>query len=475
VSNTIASDLGPTGTIDATLMGNYWSASELNTLQLGTSPAFNVQFINGHASHHLQGAPLGGGVNDQSIYGSAGNDLNRALVVTLGCHSGLNDAGAWPAGIDLAQAFFKRGANYIANTGYGWGSGQGLGWSERLVKNYVSALTQGASTTIGKAVMSAKQRYWNESVAFDAYDEKALQESTLYGLPHYQLLSGGLLGPEDPFPSVEITPSLPLDGGSVKVGGLDFSLQGALGALEATNTISGTYYSINGNTDLAAGQPMQPGFYSDVTHALAGRVHGVILDSAHYADLGSLDPVVAKPSNEWENDWAEPALAGEGWSPAHPLSLQNVTTGRAFTDTVLAQLGQYNEQTGQQRLYDGMSLGVYYSNSPDWTPPEITYVGERVDSPRGVAIVKVGVEDPLSGVLGGMVTYTKGDGQWHSQDLAYDPVLDKWTGEIPATSNTLYFVQVVDKAGNVGVADNKGRYYALPGHDTYLPVVIKMK
>jgi len=122
-----------------------------------------------------------------------------------------------------------------------------------------------------------------------------------------------------------------------------------------------------------------------------------------------------------------------------------------------------------------MSLGVYYSNSPDWTPPEITYVGERVDSPRGVAIVKVGVEDPLSGVLGGMVTYTKGDGQWHSQDLAYDPVLDKWTGEIPATSNTLYFVQVVDKAGNVGVADNKGRYYALPGHDTYLPVVIKMK
>ena len=67
--------------------------------------------------------------------------------------------------------------------------------------------------------MTAKQRYWSESVAFDAYDEKALMESTLYGLPHFQLISGGLLGPEDPFPSVVITPSLPLDAGRSRSAG----------------------------------------------------------------------------------------------------------------------------------------------------------------------------------------------------------------------------------------------------------------
>jgi hypothetical protein len=474
VSNTIASDLGPTGTIDGSLLGDGWSASALNGLQLNTAPAFNVQFINGHASHHLQGAPLGSGVADADIWSSTGNDLNRAFIVTLGCHSGLNDAGGFPAGLDLAQAFFKRGANYIANTGYGWGSNAGLGWSERLVNNYASALTQGSSTTIGKAVMLAKQKYWTESVAFDAYDEKALQESTLYGLPHYQLLSGGLLGPEDPFPSVEITPSLPLASDQVRVGGLDFSLQGALGALDEHQTTNGTYFGINGNTNLAAGQPMQPGFYSNVTHAPAGRVHGVTMDSGHYSDIASLDPVVAQPSNEWDNDWAEPGLSGDGWSPPHPMSLQNATTGRVFTDTVLAQLGQYNEQTGAQRLYDGMSLGVYYSESPDWTPPEITYVGERLDPPTGRATVKVQALD-LSGILGGMVTHTKGDGQWHSQDLAYDPDLDKWTAEIPAAPHTLYFVQVVDKAGNVSVADNKGRYYALPGTEIYLPLNMKLK
>ena len=79
---------------------------------------------------------------------------------------------------------------------------------------------------------------------------------------------------------------------------------------------------------------MQPGFYSNVTHAPAGRVHGVTLDSAHYADKGSLDPVIAQPSNEWDDDWAEPAFSGEGWSPARPLSLQNTTAGHDFTDTV---------------------------------------------------------------------------------------------------------------------------------------------
>ncbi len=477
VSNTIASDLGPGGTIDGSLQGNWWTAIALQNLQLQTSPAFNVQFINGHASHHLQIAPNGGGVSDSAISSSAVNDLNRALVVTLGCHSGLNDitpTGAPGGALDLAQAFFKRGANYIANTGYGWGSDQGLGWSERLVKNYVGALTQGGSTTIGKAILAAKQKYWNEAPTFDAFDEKILMESTLYGLPHFQLISGGLLGPDDPFPSVVITSSLPLDGGPVRVGGLNFSLQGALGALDEHQTTAGTYFGINGNTDVVAGQPMQPGFYSDVTRPLVGRVHGVILDSAHYTDMDSVNPVIAKPSNEWENDWVEPTFTDEGWFPARPLSLQNITAGRDFTDMVRAQLGQYNGQTGEQRLYDGMTLATYYSNSPDWTPPEITYVGERMEPSGHLATVKVEASD-LSGLLGGKVTYTQGDGQWHSVDLAFDPARAKWLAQIPASPSTRYFVQMADNAGNVTVADNKGRYYdiALPPNQLYLPLLSK--
>lgn len=476
VSSTIATDLGPGGVIEGSLMGDWWGASSLGNLQLNTSPSFGMQFIHGHANHHLQGAPLGGGVSDAQILSSQTAELNRALIVTLGCHSGLNDVGGLPAGLDLAQAFFARGANYIANTGYGWGSNAGLGWSERLVRNYVLALTQGSSVNIGKAVMAAKQRYYNESVGFDAYDEKALMESTLYGLPHYQLTSGGLLGVEDPFPSVQITTSLPLDSGPVRIGGVQFSLAGSLGALDEHRIADGTFFGINQNTHVVAGQPVQPGFYANVTHASAGRVHGVILTSSHYSDTATLDPVVAQPVNEWvpRPDWAEPALRSEGWWPGNPLSLQNLSSSRGFTDTLLTQLGQYNVRLQQERLYDSMNLDLYYSDSPDWTGPTITYVGERADPQGGLATVKVGATD-LSGILGGVVTHMQGDGQWRSVDLAYDASRAKWIAEIPATSRTRYYVQVVDKAGNVAVANNKGRYYdvALPTPSLYLPLTIK--
>jgi hypothetical protein len=119
-----------------------------------------------------------------------------------------------------------------------------------------------------------------------------------------------------------------------------------------------------------------------------------------------------------------------------------------------------------------MSIGLYYSASPDWTPPTISYVGERVDRGLGVTSVKVAAED-MSGILKGLVTYTRGDGQWHSVELAYDEAADKWMGDLPAVSHALYFVQVVDKAGNVAIADNKGRYYELPGGSLYLPMIGK--
>jgi hypothetical protein len=100
-------------------------------------------------------------------------------------------------------------------------------------------------------------------------------------------------------------------------------------------------------------------------------------------------------------------------------------------------------------------------------------VGERAGPTPGKTTIKVGADDPLSDVLGGQVTYTTGDGQWHSAELVYDDSLEKWTTEIPTAPHSLYFVQVVDNAGNVAVADNKGRYYALPDYDIYLPVTLK--
>ncbi|HIQ06454.1 MAG TPA: hypothetical protein EYH31_12350 [Anaerolineae bacterium] len=474
VSATVSTDLGPAGTVDGSLMGDWWQAPALRERQLNANPRFDVQSINGHANHHQQGAPLGGTVSDTDVqsYGSA--DLHGVLIFTVGCHSGLNDVGGMPAGLDLAQAFIKRGANYVANTGYGWGSNTGLGWSERLMHNFARELTKGASVPIGKALMRAKQRYFSESTAFDAYDEKAMMESTLYGLPQYQLVSGGLLGPENPFPSVQITPTLPLDAGPVRIGSLSLSLAGSFSALDEHQTTNGTFFGINQSVEMVAGQPVQPRFYADVTVPTSGRVHGVVLRSAHYTETSGLDPLVAQPVNEWipKEDWAEPAFTGDGWLPAHPIALQNLPSA----DMLVTQLGQYDGQLQRERLYDNVNVDLYYSDSPDWTGPEITYVGAQVNPHRGVATVKVEAVD-LSGVLGGVVTYTREDGQWHSLNLTYDAARMKWIAEIPTSPGTRYYVQMVDNAGNVTVAANKGRYYdvAWSSMQVYFPYVAERR
>jgi len=96
-----------------------------------------------------------------------------------------------------------------------------------------------------------------------------------------------------------------------------------------------------------------------------------------------------------------------------------------------------------------------------------------VDLHQGVIRVKVKAGD-MSGIRGGKVIYTPGDGQWSSLDLTYDPDAMRWMTEIPAIQAVLYYVQVVDTAGNVTTANNKGRYYSVGESigQVYLPVLL---
>lgn len=484
ISDTLKADLGPLGVIDSSLIGDNWTAAQLRERQFIPNPGYTVQFINGHASHQDEGAPQGSGLQYTDIR-SAGppNQLRPSLIVTLGCHSGFNDLGTL-AGGDLVDSFFQRGANYIANTGYGWGSNAGLGWSERLMNNYVRALTQGSRVSIGKAVMTAKQQFVSQSISFDAYDEKSLMESTLYGLPQYELVSGGVLSSDNPFPSVALTTTFGLAGG-LTVADAELVLPRALGALPAQQTVDGSYFSLDGSAQFTVGEPAQPQFHTPLAGRSGGRerAHGAVLVGGRYTDVALADPVVAHPVNEYipRDQWAEPSLADDAWLPARPLGVQRQSLadrGEAErrADTLVTQFGQYNAQTGRERLYDQMQLSVFYSSSPDFAGPEISYVGEQVDWVARQATVKVEAQDRLSGVFKGLVTYTYGDGRWQSVDLVYDAPSMKWFGQFAARPGALYFVQMVDKAGNVTTATNKGRYYALPappGSPLFLPYIRK--
>ena len=79
-----------------------------------------------------------------------------------------------------------------------------------------------------------------------------------------------------------------------------------------------------------------------------------------------------------------------------------------------------------------------------------------------------------SGILAAVIAYTDGVSAWQSVSLTNSN--GTWVGSFPASANTEFFVQVVDKAGNVTAVDQGGRYFR-PGENWfekfYLPVVTR--
>src|SRR5207237_8607835 len=64
------------------------------------------------------------------------------------------------------------------------------------------------SVRIGEALSEAKRAYYLPRLAFSAYDEKVLSESTFYGLPMYGvgLQPPSLDGPQPPAPPAPTPP-----------------------------------------------------------------------------------------------------------------------------------------------------------------------------------------------------------------------------------------------------------------------------
>jgi hypothetical protein len=469
--NTLSTDLG-SDSVDCTLIGDWWSRSDLRRKQLDTVPRFDVQAINGHANHRQEGSPQGNSVSadDVATYGSS--DLTGAVIYTVGCHSGFNDLGSDSAGqrgLDLTQAFARRKVNYVANTGFGWGYRTGVGLSERLMADLTLELLRGNSVRIGKALRDAKQHYYAETSNFTDHDEKILIEATLYGLPMYELTSGRVLGDESPFPSAIVTSTVPAAFGELRQGRVEVRLRGSFGALVETTTADGTYFALDGRTQMEAGAPIQPLFFADVAAPAAGSLHGALLQSATYTDLASFDPAIARPVNE-EHDPAEPTFTTPGWYPAVPFAVRSAADG---PETLVALLGQYRANDRTERLYDRLAFDLYYSTSPDRFAPAISLVSAAAEGM--VARVKVAASDP-SGVYRVVVAYTAGGGSWASADLAYDSAMHKWIGNVPVGAT--WFVQAVDGVGNVAVAHNKGAYYtAQPagGYKRYLPTILRRR
>jgi len=142
--------------------------------------------------------------------------FGHTLALSVGCHSGYNvmpramtalfrtlrPTPEQQATIDLYSADFpqavnRHGGNWIGNTGYGYGTLDGVDYSERLAalvtENLFTRVTDPLSPTvyigqsIGDALTDARLRYLRNASSLSEYDAKALEVMTLYGLPFIRL------------------------------------------------------------------------------------------------------------------------------------------------------------------------------------------------------------------------------------------------------------------------------------------------
>ncbi|NJP07768.1 MAG: DUF3418 domain-containing protein, partial [Chloroflexaceae bacterium] len=120
------------------------------------------------------------------------------LTFSMGCQSGLNverqsirPGTARQYWMDFPQGIMRQGGNLIGNTGYGYGDFDVLAYTEWLMlllsqelgSNITNDTGDYIGQPIGTALTHAKQRYVANTMYLNAFDAKAVMQSTLYGLP----------------------------------------------------------------------------------------------------------------------------------------------------------------------------------------------------------------------------------------------------------------------------------------------------
>ena len=86
---------------------------------------------------------------------------------------------------------------------------------------------------------------------------------------------------------------------------------------------------------------------------------------------------------------------------------------------------------------------------------------------------RVSAED-TSGIQRVVMVYTRDGSEWGSHDLSYNTDRDLWETHLTElVDQFIYFVQVVDGAGNVTVTSNKGLFFEPKRYAIYLPLILR--
>ena len=180
----------PGVTVDSTLIGQLWTPASLKCgLGLPNCSARpQLVSLNGHANHYQLGSAQG--VVNATELASVTQTLAGAVVWGMGCHSGLVAPESEVKGLDIVQALNRLGVvAQVGQNGFGWGFRHGVGLSEALMRELSERLVGAPTVGVGDALLEAKRAYFLSSYRYDVFDEKVLQEATLYGLPMYSVVN----------------------------------------------------------------------------------------------------------------------------------------------------------------------------------------------------------------------------------------------------------------------------------------------
>ena len=462
------------------LNSNTWTAHDLRTKWF--SGQYNLIGLNAHFTHDaIQPAafPTTDPNNTLTVADVANANtavLERTLVFSIGCHAGLSVAdGSASKHLDFAQLLVGKSATYIANTGYGYGDANALGYSERLIQLFIEALPH--SRTIGQALLTARLAYYNElgSHTLTPYDEKVLSVATLYGLP---MVSVAL-----PVPTIAADANTDamwqLEAPAACLGSLTCRQVTFRPEYERKSDVNGVQDVVLGEeVRLLPGQPLLPS--ASVAITLPQTIaRGVLFTGGRYTPENGFDPIIAQAVTATvQSVTTEPPYTVTNWQPANWQTINSVRTPQGRAQRLVVAPAQYRAttaHTGEVRRFTEMHYTVYYTTTRDTLPPAIWQVTDSITADGAKRAVTVETSD-FSGVATVVIAYTLGDGEWKSITLA-PTATDQWSGSLDNLPILEYFVQAVDTVGNVAVHDNKGGYFPLRTRSLsaqlFLPIVLQ--
>jgi hypothetical protein len=136
---------------------------------------------------------------------------------------------------------------------------------------------------------------------------------------------------------------------------------------------------------------------------------------------------------------------------------------------------QGDQDSGTLRRFTQLEFEVYYTDtvSADFSSPVVWAVESK--EYENEADFWVTTED-TSGIQRVVMAYTQDGVIWKIQDLAPDPSEERlWSTHMAGLSDQfVYFIQVVDGAGNVKVTSNKGLLFEPIEINVYLPLTLSI-